>query len=123
MLANARVATFLATTDRERAKRFYGETLGLKPITEDSFALIFDAHGASLRISTVKDFTPQPFTVLGWEVTDIKDAVKTLAAKGVQFLRVPGLEQDDLGIWSPVPGVFVAWFKDPDGNTLSVAQH
>jgi len=123
MLANARIATFLAATDRERAKQFYGGTLGLKLVTEDSFALIFDAHGASLRISAVKDFTPQQFTVLGWDVPDIKVAVKTLTAKGISFMRVPGLEQDDLGIWSPVPGVFVAWFKDPDGNTLSVAQH
>jgi catechol 2,3-dioxygenase-like lactoylglutathione lyase family enzyme len=123
MLKDARTGAFVAVTDRARARTFYGGTLGLPLVHEDDFALVFDSFGTTLRVSPMKTLTPQPFTVLGWEVPDITAAVTTLAAKGIEFLRVPGLKQDDLGIWSPAPGVFVAWFKDPDGNTLSLGQH
>ncbi|SRR5229473_7141940 len=82
-----------------------------------------DSNGTTLRVSPARDFRPQPFTVLGWEVPDIKATVKALTAAGIEFVRVQGLPQDELGIWSPSPGIFVAWFKDPDGNMLSVAQH
>jgi catechol 2,3-dioxygenase-like lactoylglutathione lyase family enzyme len=123
IFANAKAGCFVCVTDRARAKKFYGETLGLPLRREDNFATVFDSNGTTLRVSPARDFKPQPFTVLGWEVADIKTAVKELAAAGVEFVRVPGLPQDDSGIWSPAPGVFVAWFKDPDGNMLSVAQH
>jgi len=123
MLTNARTGAFLAVTDRAGAKAFYGGVLGFALLREDNFALVFDSFGTPLRISPVKDFKPQPFTVLGWEVDDIKKAVAGLSSRGIEFVRVPGLPQDDQGIWSPAPGVFVAWFKDPDGNMLSVAQH
>src|SRR5215471_9109342 len=113
MLKNARTGAFVAVTDRARAKAFYGGTLGLPLVHEDDFALVFDSFGTRLRVSPVKALTPQAFTVLGWEVPDIRAAVAELAGNGVEFLRVPGLPQDDLGIWSPAPGVFVAWFKDP----------
>src|SRR5262249_2361184 len=115
-------ACFVCVTDRERAKKFYGETLGLTLKYEDNFATVFDSNGTTLRVSPVKDFRPQPFTVMGWEVRDIKDTVKALADTGIDFVRLPGLNQDDAGIWSPASGIFVAWFKDPDGNMLSVAQ-
>lgn len=123
MLTNAKTGAFVAVTDRAKAKAFYGGTLGLELVHEDNFALVFDSFGTTLRVSPVKALTPQPFTVLGWEVPDIKRAATALAASGVEFVRVPGLPQDELGIWSPAPGIFVAWFKDPDGNMLSVAQH
>ena len=123
MLTNAKTGAFLAVTDRARAKAFYGGTLGFALRHEDQFALVFDSNGTTLRVSPVKSFTPQPFTVLGWEVADITKAVAALAARGIEFVRVPGLPQDEQGIWSPAPGIFVAWFKDPDGNMLSVAQH
>jgi len=123
ILGGAKAACFVCVTDRARAKAFYGETLGLRLIHEDNFATVFDSNGTTLRVSPAKDFKPQPFTVLGWEVPEIKSTVKALAAVGIEFMRVPGLPQDELGIWSPAPGIFVAWFKDPDGNTLSVAQH
>jgi catechol 2,3-dioxygenase-like lactoylglutathione lyase family enzyme len=122
-LANAKTGAFLVVTDRARAKEFYGNTLGFALRHEDQYALVFDSNGTTLRISPVKDFTPQPFTVLGWEVADIKAAVAALSALAIEFVRVPGLQQDEQGIWSPAPGIFVAWFKDPDGNMLSVAQH
>jgi catechol 2,3-dioxygenase-like lactoylglutathione lyase family enzyme len=122
-LAHAKAACFVCVTDRARAKAFYGETLGLTLKHEDNFATVFDSNGTTLRVSPAKDFRPQPFTVMGWEVPEIKATVAALTAAGIEFVRVPGLEQDDAGIWSPAPGIFVAWFKDPDGNMLSVAQH
>lgn len=123
MLDKAKICAFAATTDRARAKAFYGGTLGLKLVHEDDFAMVFDSNGIHLRVSPVRELTPQPFTVLGWEVADIKAAVASLTSAGVTFVRVPGLAQDELGIWNPGGAVYVAWFKDPDGNMLSVAQH
>jgi catechol 2,3-dioxygenase-like lactoylglutathione lyase family enzyme len=123
MLENAKIAAFVSTRDRATAKAFYGGTLGLKIAHEDDYAVVFDSNGISLRVSVVRDLVPQKFTVLGWNVSDIEDTAKAMIAKGISFERVPGLEQDALGIWTPVPGVKVAWFKDPDGNWLSIAQH
>lgn len=119
----AKAATFIITRDRDVAKKFYGETLGFRQIGEDPFAVVFDLNGTKLRISTLKDFKPQMHTVLGWEVSDIVAAVKALTAKGIAFSRYPGFEHDELGIWT-APGSTnrVAWFLDPDGNNLSLAQ-
>ena len=99
-----------------RALRWTGRRAGKDHETKDR-------EDTTLRISPVGDFKPQPFTVLGWEVPDLKATVKVLTGAGIEFVRVPGLPQDELGIWSPGPGIFVAWFRDPDGNMLSVAQH
>jgi catechol 2,3-dioxygenase-like lactoylglutathione lyase family enzyme len=123
ILAGAKAGCFVCVTDRERAKAFYGKTLGLTLKHEDNFAVVYDSNGTTLRVSPVKELRPQPFTVLGWEVQDIKATVKALGAAGIEFVRVPGLPQDESGIWTPAAGIFVAWFKDPDGNLLSVAQH
>ena len=121
--AAAKVMTFIVTGDRATAKKFYGETLGFKQIHEDDFAVVFDLNGTMLRISTVKDHKPPMHTVLGWQVPDIVAAVKTLRAKGVKFNIYEGFQQDDLGIWT-APGSTnkIAWFLDPDGNNLSLAQ-
>jgi catechol 2,3-dioxygenase-like lactoylglutathione lyase family enzyme len=123
ILGSAKAGCFVCVTDRARAKAFYGETLGLTLKYEDDYAIVFDSNGTTLRVSPVKDLRPQPFTVLGWEVHDLKATVNALTGAGIKFVRVPGLPQDDSGIWSPAPDIFVAWFKDPDGNMLSVAQH
>jgi len=123
ILASAKAGCFVCVTDRARAKAFYGKTLGLTLKHEDGFAIVFDSNGTTLSVSPVKELRSQPFTVLGWEVQDIKATVKALSAAGIEFVRVPGLPQDELGIWSPATGIFVAWFKDPAGNMLSVAQH
>lgn len=123
ILGKAKAGCFVCVTDRKRAKEFYGGTLGLSLSYEDEFAIVFDSNGTSLRVSPVKDLRPQPFTVLGWQVPEIKETVRALKGAGIEFVRVPGLPQDDLGVWSPAEGIFVAWFKDPDGNMLSVAQH
>jgi catechol 2,3-dioxygenase-like lactoylglutathione lyase family enzyme len=121
--AGAKVGTFLATRDRAKAKAFFADTLGFRAVHEDDYAIVFDLNGTHLRISAVKDFAPQPFTVLGWGVPDIAAAVRALKAKGVAFNIYDGMGQDELGIWT-VPGgtIKVAWFHDPDKNVLSLTQ-
>ena len=123
MLGNATLVAFIATTDASRARAFYEDVLGLRFIADDQFALVFDANGTTLRIARVEALTPHPFTSLGWHVEDIMAVMHTLAANGVAFERygLPG--QDETGAWTP-PGTStkVAWFKDPDGNLLSLTQ-
>jgi len=93
-------------------------------VSDDGFALVFDANGIMVRVAKVPpQFTPAQFTILGWQVTGIEKFVAGLEAKGVQFERYGFFEQDKLGIWSAPSGDKVAWFKDPDGNVLSVSQH
>jgi catechol 2,3-dioxygenase-like lactoylglutathione lyase family enzyme len=121
--ASAKTMSFIITRDRAAAKKFYGEVLGFKFVSEDDFAAVFDLNGTMLRISTVKDFQPQPHTVLGWDVPDIVASVTALTAKGVKFNVYEGFGQDKLGIWnSPAGDAKVAWFLDPDGNNLSLTQ-
>jgi catechol 2,3-dioxygenase-like lactoylglutathione lyase family enzyme len=120
---SAKAGCFIVTRDRAKAKAFYGGVLGFPQTHEDDFAVVYDMNGTKLRISTVKDHTPQMHTVLGWEVCDIAAAVGALMEKGVTFNRYPGFEQDALGIWTaPGSTAKVAWFLDPDGNNLSLAQ-
>ena len=122
-LADQTVVAFAATTDPKRARVFYADTLGLPLLYEQlPFALVFDAHGTTLRVQIVNKVVPAGYTVLGWRVENIVTAAKALQEAGVNFERFPGMEQDDLGIWSSPSGAKVAWFKDPDGNTLSIGQ-
>jgi catechol 2,3-dioxygenase-like lactoylglutathione lyase family enzyme len=122
MLADADVIAFVATADLERARAFYEGVLGLPVIEDDGFALAFDAGGTMLRVTGVRELRPAPYTVLGWAVPDAAAAVGDLAANGVSTLRFDGFEQDELGIWIAPTSARVAWFKDPDGNTLSVTE-
>lgn len=123
MLAASKVVAFLATGDAARAKAFYGEVLGLRLLSEDGFAVVFDAQGTMLRVAIVQEVVPAPYTVLGWDVPDITAIVRGLDAAGVVFERYAWLKQDELGIWNAPGGGKVAWFKDLDGNVLSVSQH
>jgi|SRR6185312_12681813 len=123
MLSHSAIVAFVATTDPSRAKAFYRDVLGLLLISEDEYALVFDAQGTMLRVAIVGEVALAPYTVLGWQVGDIDATVRGLAAKGVKFERYSWLEQDDLGIWSAPSGAKVAWFKDRDGNLLSVSRH
>lgn len=119
------IVAFVPTTDPERARAFYAGKLGLPIVAEQlPFALVFDAKGITLRVIVVQELSPAQYTVLGWEVPDIAEAVGGLQARGVEFVRYRGMQQDDLGIWT-APGTLdkVAWFRDPDGNTLSLSQH
>jgi len=118
-----RVVTFLLVKDTDAALAFYRDTLGLKFLRDDGFALVFDMNGVVLRIGKVSEFTPAQHTVLGWESEDIAATVDELTAKGVVFTRYPNMGQDELGICTFPNGDKVAWFKDPEGNVLSISQH
>ena len=127
MLNKRPIVAFLATNDPERSKQFYVEVIGLTLLEETPFALVFDVNGTTLRIQKTRGHAPAPHTALGWETRAIADDVRALIARGVRFERYAGMEQDGLGIWSPpgAPGqarAQVAWFKDPDGNLLSLSQ-
>jgi catechol 2,3-dioxygenase-like lactoylglutathione lyase family enzyme len=122
VLKSRQIVAFVATTDAKRAKAFYARTLGLRLISEDGFALAFDAGGTMLRVAIVKVLQPAGYTVLGWIVPDIAKAVRDLVRRGVVFQRYDGMPQDDLGIWSSPSGARVAWFADPDRNTLSLTE-
>jgi catechol 2,3-dioxygenase-like lactoylglutathione lyase family enzyme len=124
MLGSTPIVAFLPTTDFDKARAFYEGILGLRFVDNDGFAMVLDANGTMIRVSKVgPDFKPAVFTILGWEVTGIEDVVSAMTAKGVVFERFSFFEQDDLGIWTAQSGDKVAWFKDPDGNTLSVSEH
>ena len=122
MLGTAALIAFVATTEPTRAKTFYGATLGLALVADEQFALVYDANGTMLRIQKVSEHVPVRSTALGWKVSDIREAVASLSAKGVRFQRFAGLTQDADGIWTSPLGPLVAWFKDPDGNVLSLTQ-
>jgi catechol 2,3-dioxygenase-like lactoylglutathione lyase family enzyme len=121
ILESAKPAIIICTRDRARAAAFYRDTLGLPLAYEDNFAAVFNIGGVTLRVSLVSDFTPHEHTILGFNVPDVPATVKALHEKGLNFNIYPGFRQDELGILT-VPGgvVRVAWFKDPDGNVLSV---
>jgi catechol 2,3-dioxygenase-like lactoylglutathione lyase family enzyme len=122
MLGSINIVAFVPTRDSEKARAFYEGVLGLRFVKDDGFALVLDANGIMVRVARAQ-FTPAPFTILGWQVTDIEKVVTGLQGKGVKFERFGLFEQDALGIWTAPTGEKVAWFKDPDGNILSVSQH
>ena len=117
------VVTILLTQNPDAAIKFYRDTLGLTYHHDDGFALVFDTKGIQLRISKVPKFTPAQHTVLGWETSDIHRELAGLLKKGVVFERYPNMGQDENGICTFPGGSKVAWFKDPDGNVLSISQH
>lgn len=124
-LGSADIIAFVPTRNPEKARAFYQETLGLDLVSEDAFAAVFDAHGTTLRVvnvAAVSGYEPAPFTILGWQVPDAEKVVSELTEKGVAFERFPGMEHDKLGIWKSPGSARVAWFKDPDGNVLSITQ-
>jgi catechol 2,3-dioxygenase-like lactoylglutathione lyase family enzyme len=122
MLETANLIAFLATARPDESRRFYQETLGLISLGEDAHTLLFDCNGITLRIQKLKSVTPGSHTALGWQVSDLVREIHALATKGVSFLRYDGLEQDRNGIWTSPTGSQVAWFKDPDGNVLSLTE-
>ncbi len=120
MLSSGKLTAFVATTNADRARTFYRDTLGLRLVSEDGYALQFDCGGTRLRVSIAPEVTPAKYTVLGWSVEDLRATVLSLQKAGVQFERFGFFKQDDLGIWTAPSGDQVAWFKDPDGNLLSI---
>ena len=120
MLAGAPFIGFIPVRDTSQARAFYEGILGLRVIEETSFALVIDANGTMVRLTGVPELAPQPFTIAGWQVPDVVPTVRRLSDSGVHFIHYDGMEQDDLGIWTTPAGDKVAWFEDPDGNTLSL---
>jgi len=116
---------FIPTNNAAAARTFYETTLGLNFISDDDFAMVFSVGPTQtmLRIVRVGPFTPAQFTLFGWDVTDIHATIADLASRGVKFLRFSIFEQDEDGVWASPSGAQVAWFKDPDGNTLSLSTH
>lgn len=123
MLGSTNIIAFVPIKDSQKSRAFYEGILGLRFVKDDGFALVLDANGIMVRAVKMKDFTPAQFTVLGWEVPDIESVVRELGKKGTYFEIFGFFKQDELGIWTAPGGDKVAWFKDPDGNTLSVSQH
>ena len=121
-MIHSKIISFVATRNPASARKFYEQTLGLAFVSEDPFAVVFDANGTMLRVQKVPKLSPARHTVLGWEVPDIHAEVEALTKRGVRFERFDGLPQDESGIWTSPSGGKIAWFKDPDGNTLSLTQ-
>ena len=123
MLADLDAIAFVPASDLDRARVFYEGVLGLTVASIDGFAMVI-GHGSNcIRIVAAGAFTPQRFTILGWETAALAVTMQALSARGVKFLRFDGIGQDDIGIWRAPSGDQVAWFNDPDGNVLSLSQH
>ena len=122
VLHPAEMVGFSVTTDAARARVFYADKLGFRVVSEDPQALVLDADGRMLRIQKAKQHEPRPYTVLGWNVSDLAATLARMAEAGVENERFAGLPLDSQGIMDFPDGTRLAWFKDPDGNILSVAQ-
>lgn len=124
MVKLKRVVAFLVTTKPQQAISFYRDKLGLPIVSDDDFALVFDANGTMLRVVKMREgqFQTAAYTVLGWDVENAADAVAELTSRGIALEKYPGMPQDKEGIWASPGGAKVAWFKDPDGNVLSVTE-
>lgn len=123
MLSSGKMVGFIVTTDYEKARAFYEGKLGFDFISLDQFAMVVRAGEHKIRIAKVPDFKPFQGTVLGWEVDDVKTVVLWLQDRGVATEKYPFVADKELGIWTAPSGDQVAWFKDPDGNVLSVSHH
>ena len=123
MLATSEVMAFLPAVDLDRAEAFYGDVLNLDVVARSPYATTFQLAEGILRIIKVDNLTPQPFTVFGWLVTDIREIVHRLRERGVDLLVYEGFDQDDDAIWATPSGDLVVWFHDPDMNVLSLTQH
>lgn len=123
MAAPGDLVAFVPSLDLDRSARFYRDVVGLELVEQTEFACVLRSGRTTLRVTLVQELTAHPFTVLGWDVADIHASLRLLVAAGVEPNRYEGMEQDDDGVWTAPSGTFVAWFRDPDGNVLSVEQH
>ena len=123
MLQEPRITSILPSSNLEQSKEFFESKIGLQIISEDPYGVELEGLDSVLRLSLVQQFTPQAFTVLGFKVSDISLEVKSLTSKGVIFENYDSLDQDELGIWTSPSNAKVAWFKDPEGNVLSLTQY
>ncbi|BCJ47788.1 glyoxalase [Actinoplanes ianthinogenes] len=122
MLAAATPIAFLPSLDLDRSRQFFADRLGLTVEEVTPFACVLRVGATTLRVTKVDQLRAQPFTVFGWEVPDISATVAGLTAAGIEFLRYDGVDQDSAGVWTTPGGDHIAWFRDPDGNTLSLTE-
>jgi catechol 2,3-dioxygenase-like lactoylglutathione lyase family enzyme len=121
MFENTRAFSGFAVDDLAAARKFYGETLGLKTSEQYGLLTLHLAGGRDTLVYPKPDHQPATYTILNFEVDDIDAAVDELARRGVRIERYEGLGQDDKGI-NRAGGPYIAWFKDPAGNVLAVLQ-
>lgn len=122
MLKEATPTAFIATTDPAGARSFYEGALGLDLVEQTPFALVFDCGGHVLRVTTVRRVEPAPYTVFGWQVPSILDTIDELSRLGVETVRFDDVQQDEHGVWTSPGRARVAWFRDRDGNVLSLTE-
>lgn len=122
ILTSAHLVAFVASRGLETADRYYGGVLGFERVESSEFANAYDANGPQLRVTCVDEFSPALDTVLGWRVRDIVTEIEVLRTAGVIFKRYEGMSQDERGVWTSPSGAPIAWFADPDGNTLSLQE-
>ena len=122
MLESAELVAFVPAADLGRARHFYETVLGLTCVDATAVACVFDSGGTTLRLTLVADFSPAAYTVVGWAVPDLGATVQRITEQSVVMERYPGIDQDERGIWTTPGGDLVVWFKDPEGNTLSLTQ-
>lgn len=126
MLASSEAFSGFAVNDLDKARQFYGETLGLEveALDEENGLLSLKHPGDRATLAYLSpDMTPPSYTILNFPVDDIDQAVDGLVARGVSFEQYDNDEmpQDEKGVMRE-GGPLIAWFKDPSGNTLSVLQ-
>jgi predicted enzyme related to lactoylglutathione lyase len=122
VLESAELVAFVPAADLGRARHFYETVLGLTCVDATAVACVFDSGGTTLRLTLVADFSPAAYTVVGWAVPDLGATVQRITEQSVVMERYPGIDQDERGIWTTPGGDLVVWFKDPEGNTLSLTQ-
>ena len=123
MLGTGKIMGFVPTTDYERARAFYEGKLRFEFVSLDPYALVMRVGGHTVRIVKIPNLTPLEGTILGWQIEDIETVARWLRDRGVATEKYPFVQDQELGIWTTPNGDKVAWFKDPDGNVLSISQH
>lgn len=123
MFETGKMVGFVPTTDYEKARAFYEGKLGMEFESLDQFALVVRAGGHMIRIVKMPNYTPLQGTILGWAVPDAMAAAKWLASRGVSLEKYPFVKDQETGIWEAPGGSKIGWFKDPDGNILSISEH
>lgn len=122
MLANAKLQSLILTSRIEEAGAFYRDVLGLSFKGKADGAWVFDVGGGALRVSPVPSTKPSEHTVLGFSVPEVDRAIAFLTSRGVRFERFEGFMHEENGAVTSPDGARVAWFRDPDGNLLSVVE-
>ncbi len=121
MFKNTKAFSGFSVGDLQKAKQFYGETLGLTVSEENGMLHLHIAGDTDIFVYPKHNHTPASFTILNFPVDDIDKAVDELVARGVRFERYEGIKADEKGI-ARGDGPGIAWFKDPAGNVLSLLQ-